>query len=51
MVAVQVADLMALDPKPELAAAARTGLHAGPGGDLFRTLLAGSLCCRHADTV
>ena len=39
MVAVQVADLMALDPKPELAATARTGLHARPGGDLFRNLL------------
>jgi arginase len=51
MVAVQVADLVALDPKPELAAAARTGLHARPGGDLFRNLLACSLCCRHAVTV
>jgi arginase len=51
MVAVQVADLMAVDPKAELAAAARTGLHAGPGGDLFRNLLASSLCCSHAVTV
>jgi hypothetical protein len=40
VIAVQVADLAALDLERELAAAAGAGLDARPGGDLLGDLLA-----------
>jgi hypothetical protein len=49
VVAVQVADLMPPDPKPELAPTPGTGLHARPRGDLFSDPLARCLCSRHTE--